>query len=78
MALRWSAEIGLSELYPLIAPYSKKDQKASAREISIVLPIHSLDSTLQLLDRDLEIAPTWRREDCVHRSSIDMTRRWNA
>ena len=47
IALRCSAEIGLSEFHRVIAAYSKKDQKAGGRGISIALTIHSLDSTLQ-------------------------------
>ena len=46
--------------------------------LSIALAIHSLDYTVQLLDRDLEIAPTRRREDYVHRSSIDIALRRSA
>ena len=46
IALRCSAEIGLSELHRFIAPYRKEDQKASARGSSIALIIHLLDCTL--------------------------------
>ena len=41
-----------------IATWRSLLQKAGVRGISIALAIHSLDCTLQLSNRDLEIAPT--------------------
>ena len=42
IALRCSAEIGLSEWCRLIAPYSKKDRKAGARGTYLYRPRYPL------------------------------------
>ena len=60
IALRCSAEIGYRNCTGLSRLTIKKTKRLVRGGRTIALAIHSLDCTLQLLNRDMEIAPTER------------------